>query len=208
MVSPDEAFQVLLEVARVLEELDVPYVVGGSLASSLHGIPRSTQDADLVAALRTEHIQPFIGRVEGTFYVSPERVEAAVRRRTSFNLIHLKTMIKVDLFVFSETPLARQEMARRQVLPIPGEPEAHLQIASPEDTILQKLLWYRKGGEVSERQWNDILGVIKVQGRALDRVISRSGRSDPGSRTFSPKRSSTRGWTARDERDPSSNSTS
>lgn len=168
MVSPDEAFQVLLEVTRVLDELDVPYVVGGSLASSLHGIPRSTQDADLVAALRTEHIQPFIGRVEGVFYVSPERVEAAVRRRTSFNLIHLKTMIKVDLFVFSETPLARQEMARRQVLPIPGEPDARLQIASPEDTILQKLLWYRKGGEVSERQWNDILGVIKVQGRALD----------------------------------------
>ena len=168
MVSPDEAFQVLLEVTRVLEELEVPYVVGGSLASSLHGIPRSTQDADLVAALRTDHIQPFIGRVDGSFYLSPERVEAAVRRRTSFNLIHLKTMIKVDLFVFSETPLARQEMARRQILPIPGEPEAYLQVASPEDTILQKLLWYRKGGGVSERQWNDILGVIKVQGRALD----------------------------------------
>jgi hypothetical protein len=168
LVSPDEAFQVLLEVTRVLEELDVPYVVGGSLASSLHGIPRSTQDADLVAALRTDHIQPFIGRVDGSFYLSPERVEAAVRRRTSFNLIHLKTMIKVDLFVFSETPLARQEMARRQILAIQGEPEAHLQVASPEDTILQKLLWYRKGGGVSERQWNDILGVIKVQGRALD----------------------------------------
>lgn len=168
MVSPDEAFQVLLEVTRVLEELEVPYVVGGSLASSLHGIPRSTQDADLVAALRTDHIQPFIGRVDGSFYLSPERVEAAVRQRTSFNLIHLKSMIKVDLFVFSETPLARQEMARRQILPIPGEPEAYLQVASPEDTILQKLLWYRKGGGVSERQWNDILGVIKVQGRALD----------------------------------------
>ena len=168
MVSPNEAFQVLLEVTRVLEELDVPYVVGGSLASSLHGIPRSTQDADLVAALRADHIQPFIGRVDGSFYLSPERVEAAVRRRTSFNLIHLKTMIKVDLFVLSEAPLAKQEMARRQILPIPGEPEAHLQVASPEDTILQKLLWYRKGGGVSERQWNDILGVIKVQGRALD----------------------------------------
>jgi Nucleotidyl transferase AbiEii toxin, Type IV TA system len=168
LVSPDEAFQVLLEVTRVLETLDVPYVVGGSLASSLHGIPRSTQDADLVAALRADHIRPFIAGVEGSFYISPERVEAAVRRRASFNLIHLKSMIKVDLFVFTETPLARQEMARRQVLPIPGEPEAHLQVATPEDTILQKLLWYRKGGGTSERQWTDILGVIKVQGRALD----------------------------------------
>jgi hypothetical protein len=189
LVGPDEAFQVLLEVTRVLEELDVPYVVGGSLASSLHGIPRSTQDADLVAALRPDHIQPFINRVEGAFYVSPERVEAAVRRRTSFNLIHLKTMIKVDLFVFSETPLARQEMARRQVLPIPGEPEAHLQVASPEDTILQKLPWCRKGGGVSERQWNDILGVIKVQGRALDlgylrEWAERSGVEDLLARAF------------------------
>jgi len=168
LVSPDEAFQVLLEVTRVLEELDVPYVVGGSLASSLHGIHRSTQDADLVAALWADHIQLFVSKIEGAFYVSPERVEAAVRRRTSFNLIHLKTMIKVDLFVFSGTPLASQEMARRQVLPIPGEPEAHLHVATPEDTILQKLLRYRKGGGTSERHWNDILVVIKVQGRALD----------------------------------------
>lgn len=168
MVSPDEAFQVLLKVTRVLDELEVPYCVGGSLASSLHGIPRSTQDADLVAALKAGDIQPFICRVEGEFYLSPESVETAVRRRTSFNLIYLKTMIKVDLFVFSGTPLARQEMARRQTLPIPGEPTSRLQFASPEDTILQKLLWYRKGGEVSERQWNDILGVIKVQGKTLD----------------------------------------
>ena len=189
MVSPDEAFQVLLEVTRVLEELEIPYVVGGSLASSLHGIPRSTQDADLVAALRTDHIQSFIPRIEGAFYVAPERVEDAVRRRTSFNLIHLKTMIKVDLFVFSETPLARQEMERRQILPIPGVPAAQLQIASPEDTILQKLLWYQKGGGVSERQWNDILGVIKVQGRALDlgyleEWAERSGVHDLLARAF------------------------
>ncbi len=142
-MSPDEAFQVLLVVTRVLDELEVPYVVGGSLASSLHGIPRSTQDADLVAALRTDHIQPFIQRLEGTFYLSLESVETAVRRRTSFNLIHLKTMIKVDLFVFSGTPLARQEMARRQTLPIPGEPTSQLQFASPEDTILQKLAGLR-----------------------------------------------------------------
>ena len=189
MVSPDEAFQVLLEVTRVLEELDVPYVVGGSLASSLHGIPRSTQDADLVAALRADHVQVFVSKIEGAFYISPERVEAAVRRRTSFNLIHLKTMIKVDLFVFSGSPLASQEMARRQVLPIPGEPESHLHVATPEDTILQKLLWYRKGGGTSERQWNDILGVIKVQGRALDlgylkEWAERSGVGDLLGRAF------------------------
>lgn len=189
MVSPDEAFEVLLEVTRVLEELDVPYVVGGSLASSLHGIPRSTQDADLVAALQPHHVQSFLGKIEGIFYVSPERAESAVRRRASFNLIHLKTMLKVDLFVFTDTPLARQEMLRRQILPIPGESGLHLPIASPEDTILQKLLWYRNGGEVSERQWNDILGVIKVQRKTLDmrylkEWAERSGIEDLLARAF------------------------
>jgi hypothetical protein len=80
-------------------------------------------------------------------------------------------------------------MARRQILPIPGEPGAQLQVASPEDTILQKLLWYRKGGGVSERQWNDILGVIKVQGKALDldylnEWAKRSGIEDLLSQAF------------------------
>lgn len=85
--------------------------------------------------------------------LSPERAEAAVRRRASFNLIHLKTMIKVDLFVFTDTPLARQEMLRRQILPIPGESGLHLPIASPEDTILQKLLWYREGRRTAAEVW-------------------------------------------------------
>ncbi len=168
MVAPEEGFQVVLEVARVLERLGVPYAVGGSLASSLHGIPRSSQDGDLVADLRAEHVQPFVAAIAQIFYVSPERVLQAVQRRSSFNIVHLKTAIKVDIFVLSSEPLSLQEMARRQILPVPGEPGTTLHVASAEDTVLQKLLWYRKGNMVSERQWNDILGVLKVQRADLD----------------------------------------
>lgn len=168
MIPPEEALRVILEVVRVLDDLQVPYAVGGSLASSMHGIPRSTQDGDLLADLRAEHVQPFVAAVADRFYVSPERALQAIQRHSSFNLIHLKSMIKVDVFVLKAEPFSLQEMARRQILPLPGELETTLQVASPEDTILQKLRWYEEGNRVSDQQWNDILGVLKVQGARLD----------------------------------------
>jgi hypothetical protein len=167
MVSPEEALKVVLEVTRPLDELGVPYVVGGSLASSLHGIPRTTQAADLVADLRPTHVQPFVAGVSQAFYVAIERVAQAVSRRSSFNLIHNGTGIKVDVFLLKSDPMALQEMIRRRAFPIPGSPGASLQFASAEDTILQKLHWYQIGNRVSDRQWTDVLGVLKVQ-RRLD----------------------------------------
>jgi hypothetical protein len=167
VVSPEEALKVVLEVIRPLDRLGVPYAVGGSLASSLHGIPRTTQDADLVADLRPQHVQPFVAELSPTFYVSPERVAQAVSRRSSVNIVHLATGIKVDIFILKSEPLALQEMIRRQSMSVPGS-DVPLQVASAEDTILQKLLWYQLGNKVSERQWHDVLGVLKVSGQDLD----------------------------------------
>lgn len=160
-----EALAVTAEVARALEQLGVPYFIGGSLASSFHGIPRASQDADLVADLRAEHVARFVERLSGRFYVDNERVHDAIRRRASFNLIHLASLFKIDVFVLKDEPLAHEELRRRQRIELPGGP---LDIASPEDTILQKLLWYRLGSEVSERQWQDVLGVLKVKRGRLD----------------------------------------
>ncbi len=164
-----EALRASLEVIRVFEELDVPYLVGGSLASSFHGTPRSTNDADLVADLRLANVPLLAAALEAEFYLDRERIRDAVRRRSSFNFIYLATMFKVDVFVLKNDPLAREEMRRRQRVLVDEESGREIDIASPEDTVLQKIAWYRLGECASQRQWDDILGVLKVQRHDLDR---------------------------------------
>jgi len=165
-LDPADTLKAALEVARILEDLRIPYLLGGSLASSLYGIPRTTRDADLVADLRPEHVQALASALTPGFYVDTERVLHAIRRRSSFNVIYLGTMTKVDIFVLRDHPLSHLEMSRRRQLSLTGG--AVLYVASPEDTLLQKLRWFEMEGCVSERQWDDVLGILKVQGARLD----------------------------------------
>ena len=165
-MAADSALDVALLVARAFEELEVDYLVGGSLASSLHGEPRSTQDVDFVADLGLDRVQAWIERLGEGFYRDRERIDHAVRKRSSFNVIHLATMFKVDVFVLGDDHASRREMARRQRYDIGGSRE--LWVASAEDVVLQKLIWYRLGNAVSDRQWRDVLAVLRVRGGALD----------------------------------------
>lgn len=164
----DEAFEAVFEVVRVLERLGVEYLVGGSLASSFHGIPRSTMDADLVADIKASHVQPLARALRDRFYLDEDGILDAVERRSSFNLIYLKTMFKVDIFVLKEDAHSREEMRRKKRVTLEQAGGAGLLVASAEDTVLQKLVWYQLGGEVSDRQWNDLLGVLKVRRHELN----------------------------------------
>lgn len=164
----NEPIEVTLIVTGVFETLDVPYLIGGSLASTLYGMVRTTQDSDIIAEMRLEHIQPFTSALEADFYLDQEMIVESIQRNSSFNIIHRDTMFKVDIFIprprpFLESQLAR---ARRQTFTLGKDVSA--KFASPEDTILSKMEWYRMGGEVSDHQWRDILGVLKTKAGDID----------------------------------------
>ncbi|MGC9468257.1 MAG: hypothetical protein ACP5HS_06685 [Anaerolineae bacterium] len=168
-----EPIAVTLAVVEVLEQLGVNYLVGGSLASTVYGHVRTTLDSDLIADLRPEHVPPLIEALQPAFYVDEAMIREALAGRGSFNLIHLDTMFKVDIFVVKQRAFDREEMRRRVRHVVVAEPERAIYVATAEDTILAKLEWYHRGECVSERQWRDVIGVIKVQGERLDTTYLR-----------------------------------
>jgi hypothetical protein len=159
--------EVALDVGRQLDALGVTWLVGGSVASSILGEPRATADVDLVADLRGRHVSALYAALVDTYYIDEDATNLAVRTRGAFNVIQLASMTKVDIYCSRDEPLAREELARRIFVDVDGQ---RLPCASAEDIILQKLMWFVAGGGVSDRQWRDIRGVIRVQGATLDRA--------------------------------------
>ena len=175
-----DPIEVALRVVRALEACGVRYLVGGSLASSLSGEPRSTLDVDLVVALTESEIDRFVGALGDDFYADSEALRRAVREKSCANLIHLGTSTKVDLFILGGSPLDDTQMNRRQRVLVATDPDRHLHVYTAEDILLQKLRWYQMGDEVSDRQWRDVLGIVLVQGTALDEDYLRDGAATLG----------------------------
>ncbi len=154
-----------IEIAHLFEQLGIPYYLAGSLASSIHGVPRATRDIDVVADISTAQVDPCCRALGDDFYVDRETVARAVLHRGHFNVVQLDSMLKVYVFLPVDRVRFAQELRRSRVT---GAGTDALRVASAEDTILAKLDWFRLGGEVSDRQWSDVVGVIRIQQETLD----------------------------------------
>lgn len=156
-----EPADVIAMVANVFETMGVPYVLGGSWASAIHGIARATVDADFVADIKSEQVTAFVASLQGEFYLDEEAIDEAVRYRRFFNLIHLESMFKIDVFVPKRRKFDQTQIQRGRLADL--SPTVAVKLASVEDSLLAKLDWFRMGGEVSEQQWRDILGILRTQ---------------------------------------------
>jgi hypothetical protein len=163
-VSGDE--DAVARLLRRLESLGIEYMVAGSLASSHHGLPRATNDADVVIDPGPEELDRLVSSLAADgYYVDARVARDALARRRLFNVVDPETAFKIDLIVRKDRPFSREEFARRVRVPFAG---GEASLATAEDTILTKLEWARRAGG-SERQLADVAGIVAVTADRLDR---------------------------------------
>jgi hypothetical protein len=158
---------VLEKLTKVFDELNIAYVIGGSMASSVYGVVRFTQDADITVEPFEPVCDRFFEVLKDDFYISREAMHQALQNRSSFNVIYFATAFKIDIFIRQESEFQKQMLSRSRKLRL-GDSAKAISFVSPEDIILLKLDWYRQSGCASEQQWSDVQGVLAGQRNLLD----------------------------------------
>jgi hypothetical protein len=163
----ENAVDIALKVASALTSVGAQYFLGGSLASSLQGEPRATNDIDFVIALPAGRVEALRDALGSDFEVDTDMLRDAVLHARSANAFYLPVVTKIDFFGRGYEPFDESEFSRRRAVVVRASGET-IVVKSAEDTVLRKLLWFREGGEVSEKQWRDIVSVLRISGASMD----------------------------------------
>jgi len=164
----DDVFGAAEELAEVFDALGVRYLLGGSVAAAVWSEPRFTRDVDMVAALEGRHVTPLLAALGERWYADESMIREAIARRSSFNVIRFKRMVKVDIFVPPDGGHHAAKWGRARSIRLSRTSTRAVATTSAEDILLQKLVWFREGGEVSELQWRDVVALIRTLDRDLD----------------------------------------
>lgn len=160
-----ELYELLAFVVEAFERLRIPYLVTGSVASMAYGEPRLTNDIDLIAGIREEHVPGLLAAFPpDAFYLSEEAVREAIQTQGQFNIIHPGAGLKIDVIIRKDTPFDRSRFARARTIRPAESYEATF--SSAEDVIIKKMEFYREGG--SDKHLRDITGILKISGDEID----------------------------------------
>ena len=158
-------YELLQEIVKVLERLHIPYFVTGSVAAMAYGEPRLTNDIDIVAIVKKEHILLLVKAFpQDKFYISEEMIQEAIESSGQFNIIHPSSGLKVDIMIPKETPFNQSRFER--IIKIHPSENYEASFASPEDVIIKKMEYYKEGQ--SEKHLRDILGILKISQKDID----------------------------------------
>ena len=151
-----EQLELIKELAKKLDEARIPYMISGSVAMNFYAQPRMTRDVDIIVEMESFQVSKMLDLFQKEFYISKEEMQNAISRKTIFNAIHNTSLIKIDFIVRKETPYRKEEFGRRKPILLEG---VRLQVVSPEDLILSKLLWGKDSQ--SELQLKDARNLIQ-----------------------------------------------
>lgn len=165
-MSLPDGYDIAWSVAQAFEAIRVDYFLGGSMASSLQGPPRFTNDIDFVAHLRVDHVPKLIATLGPDFDVDGVALAESIQRRRSWNIFHTPTATRIDLFPVGPSEFDAEELFRRQQREVGNGRK--LYVKSPEDTVLRKLDWFRQGNESNLQQFRDAVGVLQFQGATIN----------------------------------------
>lgn len=158
----------LVPLVDAFETYNVDYYIGGSVATIAHGVPRTTLDVDVIAEIYPHQVHVLVKTLQHDFYIQATDIHDAIIQRSSFNIIHFTSMIKIDIFLAPNRAFDRSKAQRAHDIQLTTNNSRLFHITSCEDIVLQKLEWYMLGAQISERQWHDIQGVLKIQGTSLN----------------------------------------